>query len=128
MLRYLISIGSIFGIIILEIGGNLLNPPAVLAQIPQSTLVLRRQPEETYESFLNRAESLASDTISQHLFENPNLSDFRLVIIGEDQGAIAPLFSLDLTRQRWTFAPQIQRWATYFPESKLLLGFEDSKQ
>ncbi len=105
--------------------GGLLSffmPQATVAQVPQVSVSLSPQPNEAYDQFLRRAESQASQIIQQRLKQNPSLPEVRVVMVGEWQGAIAPLFSLTVSRQKWSTDPSVRRWATYFPDSRLLLG------
>ncbi len=98
-----------------------------LAQVPQTTLSLSLQTNESYESFVSRAEKLAKITIQNWFNQDQSLGELRVVIVGENEGAIAPILSLTISRQRWEIDPNIQRRATYFVDSKPLLGFDQEK-
>jgi hypothetical protein len=96
----------------------------VFAQTAEINLPIARQQKETYEDFLRRAEATAAKTIQERFKHNSTIEELRLSIFGENQGAIAPVLSLKVSRNGWRKTPEIQRWASYYPDSKFLLGFE----
>jgi hypothetical protein len=51
------------------------------------------------------------------------VTDVAVTIVGENNGAIAPILALEVSRQAWRRRPDPQRWATYFPNTQSLLGF-----
>jgi hypothetical protein len=97
---------------------------SVAAQTAEVNIAIARQNEETYEDFLRRAEATASKTIHSRFKQEPAVSELRVAIVGENEGAIAPVLSLKVSRNSWRTSPNIQQWATYYPDSKFLLGFE----
>jgi hypothetical protein len=103
---------------------EILSSQAVAAQTAEINLPIARQGEETYEDFLHRAEATAKQTIQSRFGREPEISELRVVIFGENQGAIAPVLSLKVSRNSWKTSPNIQNWATYYPDSEFLLGFE----
>lgn len=99
-------------------------PQIVLAITPEVNLSISRQGQETYENFLLRAEAMAKVATQNSFTKNPSIAEIRVVIIGQNQGSLAPILSLKVSRDRWRTEPNVQRWATYFPDSRLLLGFQ----
>ena len=93
------------------------------AETNQMSLTVPRLENESYEAFLGRAEAIATNAIETRFQQNPSLNQFELTIMGENQGAIAPVLSLVINRERWTLDPTLRRWANYFPSSQFLLGF-----
>jgi hypothetical protein len=106
---------------------EILAAPIVVA-INEISLPIARQKQENYESFLRRAEAIAAKTIQGRFQENTTLSELKLAVFGENQGAIAPVLSVRVSRDKWRATPKIDRWATYYPDSKFLLGFEQPPQ
>lgn len=96
----------------------------VVAQSAAISLPIARQKQESYEDFLRRAEATAQKTIQSRFQKDAAVSQLRVAIVGENQGAIAPILSVQVSRNGWQNSPNIQRWATYYATSKFLLGFE----
>lgn len=96
----------------------------VVAQSAEIDLPIARQKQESYEDFLRRAEATAQKTIQARFQKDTAISELRVSVVGENQGAIAPIMSVRVSRHGWQNAPKIQRWATYYADSKFLLGFE----
>ncbi|NJK47198.1 hypothetical protein HC931_02410 [Candidatus Gracilibacteria bacterium] len=110
------------------LASEILATPIVFAQASEISLPIARQKQENYENFLRRAEATAAKTIQQRFQENSAIAELRLAILGENQGAIAPVLSIRVSRDKWRREPSINRWATYYPDSKFLLGFEQQPQ
>lgn len=104
---------------------NSFHAPTTLAQALEVNLPVSRLGQESFDSLLLRANNLATTTINQRFQQNPALDNIRVVIVGNNQGAIAPLLIVKVSRQNWLSAPRAERWATYFHDSKMLLGFEE---
>lgn len=100
------------------------NPSVILAKPVEFNLPIYRQSQEPYNQFMQRAENLAKTTINSRLKQDSSLDEIKVIIIGENEGAIAPILAVKVSRQGWTNDPQVQRWVTYFTDSKLLLGFD----
>lgn len=110
------------------LGTEIFAAPIVFAQTSEINLPIARQKQENYENFLRRAEATAAKTIQARFQENATIAELRLAIFGENQGAIAPVLSVRVSRDKWKRTPNINRWATYYPDSKFLLGFEQPFQ
>lgn len=94
-----------------------------LAQSTSINLPITVQPGESYPGLLTRASQLAQTTIINRFNQNQNLNKLDLLITAEKSGAIAPLLSVQVSRQDWFSNPNIQRWTNVFPFGKDLLGF-----
>lgn len=103
--------------------GSLLTTGVAWAIPSEVNLSLKRQETENYEQFMQRAQTLASNTIQQR-FKNNQLEEVRVVVIGESKGAIAPILTVEVNRNNWNTDPSIKRWQNDFPFSRELLGFE----
>ncbi|MBD1898603.1 hypothetical protein NDI44_21905 [Trichocoleus sp. DQ-A3] len=111
-------------------GATWLATAAFIPQIAQaytarSEVALVRQPAETYEGFVRRAEVVARAAAQRSFDRDILVTDVAVMILGQNQGAIAPILSLKVTRGAWRSRPDTPRWATYFPNTKSLLGFVD---
>jgi hypothetical protein len=96
---------------------------AVLAGTIDIALPVRTKPGESYPALLARASKLAGDTIERRFQENVASDRVNLFVTAENQGEIAPIFAVNVSRQEWAGNPNIQRWARVFPLAKDLLGF-----
>jgi len=98
-------------------------PQTAQAYTAKVNVSLNRQLGESYESFLRRAEAVARAAAQRSFDGDILVTEVAVTIIGENNGAIAPLLSLEVSRQSWRSRPDPQRWARYFPNTESLLGF-----
>lgn len=109
--------------------GILCITAAALPQVAQSEttrmlIPLNREPEETYDTLIRRAEATAR-VLTQRSFNNdPALTDVSITITAEREGSIAPLLRLTASREQWRSHPEPEYWTTYFETSRSLLGLE----
>ncbi|GFE67916.1 hypothetical protein [Chroococcus sp. FPU101] len=104
--------------------GGILTTGVAWAIPSEVNLSLKRQETENYEQFIQRAQTLTSNTIQQRFKNNQSLEEVRVVVIGENKGAIAPILTVEVNRNNWNTDPSIKRWQNDFPFSRELLGFE----
>ncbi len=119
-----VSLGAVLGLT----GISWLTTAAIAPQIAQAytaklNVSLNRQLGESYESFVRRAEAVARAAAQRSFDGDVLVTEVAVTIIGENNGAIAPLLSLEVSRQSWRSRPDPQRWARYFPNTESLLGF-----
>lgn len=112
-------LGLSSGILLVEA----IAPQSVHAQANQVNVSLQRQPNESFETLINRAEAAARATAQQN-FANNAASDVAVTVLGESAGLVAPLLSLEVSRDNWRSRPDPQQWATYYSNARTLLGFE----
>ena len=108
----------------LALFGTLLIPEVALTRPVDVNVSIRRQGNETYNQFLERANSLAKNTIEQRFKTDRELDALNVVVIGENNGAIAPLLAVKVNRDNWQANPNVQKWSNEFPFSQSLLGLE----
>ena len=108
----------------LALFGTLLIPEVALTRPVDVNVSIRRQGNETYSQFLERANSLAKNTIEQRFKTDRELDALNVVVIGENNGAIAPLLAVKVNRDNWQANPNVQKWSNEFPFSQSLLGLE----
>lgn len=116
-------------VVLLGFGGGwvtteVIAPQIALADTERVEISLERQPNETYQTMLSRAEAATLSAVQQSFNQDIMLTDVSVMIIGQNQGAIAPVLSMDVSRDQWLSNPDIQRWVTYFTTARSLLGFE----
>jgi hypothetical protein len=102
----------------------LVDSPAAIAQISQIPLTLSRQPDETYPSFVQRATTLVGTRLKNDFSKNSSLNELRIVVIGQNNGNIAPVLSVNMSRQQWRSNPNPEPLINYFADSEFLLGFD----
>jgi hypothetical protein len=103
---------------------DFINSPVVIAQISQIPLTLSREPDETYPSFVQRATTLVATRLKNDFSKNSSLNELRIVVIGQNNGNIAPVLSVNMSRQQWLNNPNPQPLINYFADSEFLLGFD----
>ena len=81
----------------------------------------------TFESLKQKAESIAQDSANQS-FIDPQISEVKINISGEQQGQTIPVLFLSVTRENWTRQPSVTVWAKQPGGAKTLLGFDRSIQ
>ncbi|MGF1496195.1 MAG: hypothetical protein ACFB8W_05140 [Elainellaceae cyanobacterium] len=95
------------------------------AQTAPLSQSLRRLPQESFEQFVQRAESTADTTVDRYFSLNPQANQVDLTIIGASEGLQAPVLSVDVTRSEWQGRSGLANQTTYFPSTRVLLGFAD---
>ncbi|MEA5420789.1 hypothetical protein VB712_16270 [Spirulina sp. CCNP1310] len=117
--------GIVIGLAIL--GGGLtggITPLPLAAQTMQPDIQLQRRPDDTYDTFLRRAEAAARAGVQRQFDSNPLVTTADIMVYGKNSGVIVPLLRLRVTRRNWINLPDPQQWATYFPMARQFLGFE----
>lgn len=118
-------------VVLLGLGGGFwltteANAPKVAqAETTSIDLSIVRQPDETYETLLDRAEAAARTAVQDNFEQDMNLTDVSIMVVAQNQGSIAPVLSLEVSRTQWFSNPDVNRWVTYFTTARSLLGFED---
>jgi hypothetical protein len=121
---------SLSGLVSLSLGCGgwftviLVDSPAAIAQISQIPLTLSREPDETYPSFVQRATTLVASRFKNDFSKNSSLNELRIVVIGQNNGNIAPVLSVNMSRRQWLNNPNPQPLINYFADSEFLLGFD----
>ena len=102
-----------------------LTPHIAQAYTDRIELSLDRRPNETYETLVGRAEAAARRVAQASFEKDTNVTDVSVIIVAQNQGAIAPILSLKVSRPQWLRQPDAQHWATYFSNAQLLLKFKN---
>lgn len=116
-------------VVLLGFGGGWVTPEVIAPQIALADterieISLERQPDETYQTLLSRAEVAAVIAVQQSFNQDILLTDISVMIIGQNQGLIAPVLSMDVNRDQWLSNLDVQPWVIYFTAARSLLGFE----
>jgi hypothetical protein len=98
-----------------------LAPPSAQAYKPRVDVSLDRVANETYDSFIRRAD-LVARAAAQRSFDRDILAgEVSIMVMGRNQGVEAPVMLLDVSRQNWRTRPEPRRWATYYRTAQALL-------
>jgi hypothetical protein len=106
-------------------GSEVIAPQIAQADTKRVEVSLDRQSDETYQNLLSRAEAVALSAVQQSFDQDIQMTDVSVMIMGQNQGAIAPVLFLEVSRTQWFSNPDVQRWFTYFTAARSLLGLED---
>ncbi len=99
--------------------------PIAHAYTNRATITLDRQPGETYQTLLRRAEAAARAATQQTFDRDLLVTDVSVTIVAEtDEGLIAPVLALAVSRTEWRRLPDPQRWSTYFENARVLLRLD----
>jgi hypothetical protein len=74
-----------------------------------------------YGDFFSQAEAMANEEISRQFSQNPELSEVRVVIVGDRDGEIVPILTIAVSRTQWQETPRTSAWAEYYNSSYALL-------
>ncbi|MFM2064215.1 MAG: hypothetical protein RLZZ507_3886 [Cyanobacteriota bacterium] len=99
-------------------------PQVVQAYTVRVDLAIDRLPQENYETVLRRAEAIARAAAQRSFDQDILVSEVSIIVTAQNQGMIAQVLALDVSRIQWKQRPDPQRWATYFKTARSLLFFE----
>ncbi|MBW4494930.1 MAG: hypothetical protein KME26_17980 [Oscillatoria princeps RMCB-10] len=100
-----------------------LAPQIARADTARADVSVESEAGESYDTLLRRAETVARAAVQRSFDRDISVSEVSIVVLGENKGAIAPILSLQVSRNQWGSRPAAERWAKYYPTSKTLLGF-----
>jgi|GEM_PF-2757193 len=102
----------------------LLVPAPAQAYVARMEITLDRQPEESYDTLLRRAEAAARAAAQRGFDRDVLVSELSIVILAQNRGLTAPILALQVSRTQWRSRPDSGLWITYFRTARKLLGFE----
>ena len=96
--------------------------PQLASAYPQNVeIYLTRQGGETYDNLLERS-SIIARAATQRTFDTDVLvSEVAITILADNQGLIAPLLTLNVTRDQWWQRPDPKAWIDYYDGIATLL-------
>jgi hypothetical protein len=119
----LIGMGGAFWLVTTAIA-----PLSVQAYTAKVDVSIDRQLGESYQTLLRRAEAIASAATQRSFDRDILVTDVSVMVLIQSEGAIAPILSLEATRQGWRSRPDPHRWITYYPTTESLLRLQDTTQ
>lgn len=101
-------------------------PMVAQAYTSKVSVSINHKNGESYQTMLRRAEAIARAAAQRSFDGDILVTDVAVMVLAQNEGAIAPLLSLEVTRQAWRSFPDPQRWIRYYPTAQSLLRLEDS--
>ncbi|MER3433477.1 MAG: hypothetical protein C4288_08605 [Leptolyngbya sp. ERB_1_1] len=101
----------------------LVAPIAVQAYTSRLEVSLDRAPNETYDGLIRRAELVARAATQRGFDRDLLASEVSVIVVGRNGSMAAPVVTMWVTRSQWQSRPEARRWATYYRNSAVLLGF-----
>lgn len=96
-------------------------PPIAQAYTARVDVSLNHENGETYQTLVRRAEAVARAAAQRSFDQDILVTDVSVTVLVQNQGTIAPILSLEATRQGWKSRPDPQRWTKYYPTAQSLL-------
>ncbi len=87
-------------------------------------ITIDRQPDETYDSLIQRAELAATSALQQGFDQGSQITDVYVVILGQNQGVIAPVLAVSVSRPQWNGGSD---GFTYFNSARSLLRLDEQQ-
>jgi hypothetical protein len=100
---------------------TLLTPPQAQAYKSRVDVNLDRLRDETYQSFIRRAEIVARAAAQRSFDRDILASEVSIMVIGRHNGTETPVLLLEVSREKWRERPDARRWATYYRTAQTLL-------
>ena len=106
------------------IAPELVVPKPAQAYLAELGVSIDNGSSNSYSTLVRRAEQVAR-AAAQRTFDNDILvTEVSVTITGNYRGLEVPILTLEVGRYDWRAQPDTKEWATYYPGSKNLLGFE----
>jgi len=102
-----------------------LAPQIAQAEATRVDLSLDRQLNETFDNLARRAAASATQVAQNSFRQDNKVTEVAITVIAQNQGAIAPVLSLHVTRSQWQSDPDPSRWTTYYRSAEALLLFDN---
>jgi hypothetical protein len=121
----LLGLGGEFLVIRTAVAQNAAQSSQAQAQPARRDLAVNRQPQETYESLIDRAEQVAITAVQEHFSRDKQAPAVSVMIVAHSYGAIAPVLSLEISRNQWQYSKaETKEQMKYFSTARMLLGFD----
>ncbi|MFB2837750.1 hypothetical protein [Floridanema evergladense] len=101
-----------------------ITPLIAKAYTMRVNLSLERQPNESYETIIRRAEAIARAAVQRSFDSDILVNEASVIVTCNNNGLIAPIISVRVSRSQWSNTPNIQRWTRYYSNSRALLDFD----
>jgi hypothetical protein len=82
----------------------------------------------SYSDLVAQAEFLAAETLTERFKNDPSLSRLEVVVLGDRNGQIVYLVSVNIDRDDWRSQADIRAWGQYFSMTGGLLGYSNNSR
>jgi hypothetical protein len=101
---------------------QVIAPSAAVAYTSRLDLFLTREPDESFEVFLQRAEIVARAAVQRSFDADVVMTDVVVTIVGDYQNVALPILTIDVSRSDWQLRPDVGYWATYYEAAEGLMS------
>jgi hypothetical protein len=102
--------------------------PKIVTAYPQTVeIYLTRQGGETYENLLERSAIIARAATQRTFDTDVLVTEVAVIILADNEGLIAPLLTLNVSREDWWEKPDPKAWIDYYDGISTLLQFHQPK-
>jgi hypothetical protein len=105
---------------------SIIAPMTAQAYKARTDVFLDRLRDETYQSFIHRAEIIARAGAQRSFDRDILISNVSVMVIGRHNGTETPVLMLEVSRSNWRERPDTRRWATYYRMAQTLLQLPSS--
>ena len=121
--QWLTEVTKLTALSLTLIGVSFLFQPTAQAETARiDDITIDRQPDETYDSLIQRAETAARTALLQGFNRSSQITNVSVVVLGQNQGMIAPVLAIGLSRPQWRGGNDK---FTYFNSARSLLRLEE---
>ncbi|MDB9311511.1 hypothetical protein PN462_00245 [Spirulina sp. CS-785/01] len=120
------GLGGVLGIAVLvtPFTIQMVAPPSVSANTARQSIQLYRRGDESYKTLVQRAQIVARAAVQRQFDSDIVITRVQVNVMGKNNGIIAPILRLEVSRPQWQRQPDVNLWSTYYPISASFLGFE----
>lgn len=132
MLKKLMAQGRLFLILTFSTLASMIPSaiaPKIVTAYPQTVeIYLTRQGGETYENLLERSAIIARAATQRTFDTDVLVTEVAVIILADNEGLIAPLLTLNVSREDWWQKPDPKAWINYYDGISTLLQFNQPKK
>jgi hypothetical protein len=121
-LALILGLGTVSGLVT-----DAIAPPPATAYPQNVEIYLTRQGGETYENLLDRSSVIARAATQRTFDADVLVTEVAVIILADNEGLIAPLLTLNVSREQWWERPDPKAWIDYYDGVSTLLQFNKPK-
>ncbi len=110
------------------LGSQAIAPTMMQASPTRVDVTLDVLENETFDLLLRRAEAVARAATQRSFDREILITEVNVVIAARKGDNLAPILSLQVTRENWRDRPDPRVWSTYYRTSRRLLNLESPKR
>ncbi len=119
-LRLLLPLVGLVGATVVSVP-YLMAPPAAVAYTSRVNLFLTREPGESFDVFIQRAEIVARAAVQRSFDADIVMTDVIVTVVGDTQNVAVPILTVEVSRNDWQLRPDVEYWGTYYQAAEGLL-------